>query len=101
MEVHYSKPIGITMLILGIINLILSLILWSIGGSPLASLIPGIACTFISIGYLTKSYFTVNENWIVTYALLGPLKRETRYESFDELIVSRNELPSVEGAIPQ
>ncbi len=63
------------MLVLGFLVLGLNGFVILLSGRFSAGIIPGIACVFVSLGYLTRPYFTVHADKVVFHALIGPVKK--------------------------
>jgi hypothetical protein len=79
MRVAYSKKLAWTILVLGLIQLVLQGWLLSMGRGSGFQIVPGIICSFVGIGYLTKPFFTVHADAVEFKALIGPMVKSLPY----------------------
>lgn len=81
MQVRYSKALAWTILGLGVVQISLQIWLLTTGRGSVFPMIPGIVCTLVGIGYMTKPLFTIEGNEVVFKALVGPLVKRMPFEA--------------------
>ena len=91
MKMHYKKSLGILSLLLGILEVCVFLLI-GIGSSPIYLLIPGFIAILFGILLLQGTYFSVNDDSLVFYALIGPAKRTYKFLSLKELEMENNNI---------
>ena len=74
MKMHYKKSLGILSLLLGILEVSVFLLI-GIGSSSIYLLIPGFIAILFGVLLVQRTYFKVNDDSLVFYALLGQAKR--------------------------
>lgn len=88
MIVRYKGAWAAVMLTLGGLSILMMMILLAMGGRLLwGSLIAGVICTFVGLGYLRKPYFEVLDDHLLFRAVLGPLTKQYPFESTSEVEV--------------
>lgn len=88
MKVRYKAGWSVTFLALGGLSLTLVLALLVLTGKVYwGSLIPGILCTVVGLGYRTRPYFEVHEDHLPFRAVIGPATKSYPYRSPAELEV--------------
>lgn len=88
MKVRYKAGWSVTFLALGGLSLTLVLALLVLTGKVYwGSLIPGILCTVVGLGYRTRPYFEVHEDHLLFRAVIGPATKSYPYRSPAELEV--------------
>jgi len=89
MKVHYNKGMGVGLLVLGIIDIVLGCLTGGDGRNPFTLLI-GFFVTWMGIGYLTRTYFFVDETKLEVYnALLGGVIARYELQSINEIEVDK------------
>ena len=91
MKMHYKKLVGILSILLGILEVCVFLLI-GIGSSPIYLLIPGFIAILFGILLLQGTYFSVNDDSLVFYALIGPAKRTYKFLSLKELEMENNNI---------
>ena len=91
MKMHYKKSLGILSLLLGILEVSVFLLI-GIGSSSIYLLIPGFIAILFGVLLVQRTYFKVNDDSLVFYALLGQAKRTYKFLSLKELKVENNNI---------
>ena len=92
-RVGYKKPMGVAILVLGLISLGLGIAVAGMTGRVnVGSIIPGIVCVLLGPGYLRKPFFWVEAGQVVVPALMGPVKRTYTFSRLSELSVRNGKL---------
>lgn len=88
MKVRYKAGWSVTFLVLGGLSLTLVVALLVLTGKVYwGSLIPGVLCTVIGLGYRTRPYFEVHDDHLLFRAVIGPATKRYPYASPAELEV--------------
>lgn len=88
MKVRYKAGWSVTFLALGGLSLALVLTLLVLTGEVYwGSLIPGVLCSVIGLGYRTRPYFEVHDDHLLFRAVIGPATKRYPYQSPSELEV--------------
>ncbi|MEL6490098.1 MAG: hypothetical protein AAFV85_18190 [Cyanobacteria bacterium J06634_6] len=85
LEAKYAPWLGITALLLGLLNVVLAVGVILLSGEFSTTIVTGILLTIVGILYLTRIYFVVAPNRITLYNLLGSAVKRYVYASPTEL----------------
>ncbi len=92
MKVRYKKSIGVVNIVFGIILACLYFVLALNGKSSSLLLTGGFLEIMFGILLLTRTYFLVNENSLILYAILGPAKTTYQFQTLDDIKVENNKV---------
>lgn len=88
MVVRYKGAWAAVMLTLGGLSILMMLILLMMGGRMLwGSLIAGVICTMVGLGYLRRPYFEVFDDHLLIRAAMGPVTKQYPFSSPSEVEV--------------
>jgi hypothetical protein len=91
MNIRYNRAIAIVLLAFGIIDAVALLVLLLLGSlSPLQ--VGGLITLYFAYLMLTRSYFMVEDNQIVLYALAGPAQRTYPITSSADVKIEGNSI---------
>lgn len=92
-KVRYKLGWSVTFLVLGGLSLALVVVmLIGTGKVYWGSLIPGVLCTVVGVGYRTRPYFEVHDDHLLFRAVIGPAVKRFAYASPSELEVREGKL---------
>ncbi|MFN3198182.1 MAG: hypothetical protein ACE366_07160 [Bradymonadia bacterium] len=92
-RVGYPKPVGIIMLVLGLLSLGLGIAVGVMTGRVnIASIIPGLICCLMAPAYMSKPFFWIESDAVVMPALLGPVKKRHDFRYISDLSVRDGKL---------
>ena len=75
MKIGYKKVWGAVILGAGVVNLVLVMILLSLGGRLGMAIVPALICVILGPMYFVRPYFRLEDDAFVVPALIGPAKR--------------------------
>lgn len=79
---RYKPGWSITFLILGGLSLALVVVLLAMTGKVYwGSLLPGVLCTVVGLGYRYRPYFEVHDDHLLFRAVIGPATKRYPYRS--------------------
>lgn len=94
---RYSRFYAWLILGLGALNVMLGLMNMSMGGRFSFSLILGVMFCFMGVLYFQRPYFMVEDGTIVIPALIGPVKRQFRIDSADDVRLDNGKIMINDG----
>jgi hypothetical protein len=91
MKMRYKKLVGIFLIILGALDACVYLLL-GFGSSPIILLFLGLVAILFGVLFLQGTYFIVNDDNLVFYALIGSSKRTYKFLSLKEFEIENNNI---------
>ena len=91
MKMRYKKLVGIFLIILGALDACVYLLL-GFGSSPIILLFLGLVAILFGVLFLQGTYFIVNDDNLVFYALIGSAKRTYKVLSLKEFEIENNNI---------
>ena len=96
-ETHHFKArhnpwVGITLLIIGVINLLLIIWIMLLTGKFNTGIITGLVCAIAGFLYLTSPYFSIAPNRLTVYSLIGSTVKRYPFASLSSITISGSKI---------
>ena len=91
MKMRYKKLVGIFLILIGALDACVYLLL-GFGSSPIILLFLGLVAILFGVLFLQGTYFIVNDDNLVFYALIGSAKRTYKFSSLKEFEIENNNI---------
>jgi hypothetical protein len=89
MKIRYKKAMGVIYIITGVVFACIYFLITLNGGKGSSLLTVGFVAIFFGILFLTRTYFVLNDDSLILYAILGPATTTYKFASVNELEIDK------------